>query len=61
MKFTRSIIDNLSVLHSSIVGPEDLGPIGELEGANHPVSPNDLVTGFPQLCHLVAMLLEKKK
>ena len=23
---------------------------GELEGANHPVSPNDLITGFPQLC-----------
>jgi hypothetical protein len=49
MIFAASIIDKITSLHTGIALPDDLGYIGELEGATHSVSPNDSVAGFPQL------------
>jgi hypothetical protein len=33
------------------LGKTSYRKVGELEGANHPVSPNDPVAGFSQLPH----------
>jgi hypothetical protein len=48
MIFAVSIINKITSLQSGIALPDDLGYIGELEGATHSVSPNDPVAGFPK-------------
>jgi hypothetical protein len=47
MIFTAAFIDKMTTLHSSITLSDDLGYVGELEGANHPVPHNNPVAGFP--------------
>jgi hypothetical protein len=51
MIFAASIIDKITSLRSGIAMSDDLGYIGELEGTNHSVSPNDSVAGSRQLQH----------
>jgi hypothetical protein len=55
MIFAASIIDKITSLHSGIAMSDDLGYIGELEGTNHSVSPNDSVAGSRQLQHVFSI------